>query len=109
MKITCVDADCYYLGIGLFLYFPKFVLFQADQNAGSLKEELQRILPQLDEMRKRKLERRNQFHEVLEEIQKISNEIYGSAAHVFIDEADLSLRKLEELHRQLHALQTEKV
>ncbi|KAG8640722.1 65-kDa microtubule-associated protein 3 isoform X2 [Manihot esculenta] len=81
---------------------------QADQNAGSLKEELQRILPQLDEMRKRKLERRNQFHEVLEEIQKISNEIYGSAAHLFIDEADLSLRKLEELHRQLHALQTEK-
>ncbi|KAF2292049.1 hypothetical protein GH714_000357 [Hevea brasiliensis] len=81
---------------------------QADQNAGSLKEELQRILPQLDEMRKRKLDRRSQFLEVLEEIQKISNEIYGSAVHIFVDEADLSLRKLEELQRQLHALQKEK-
>ncbi|XP_037492238.1 65-kDa microtubule-associated protein 3 isoform X2 [Jatropha curcas] len=81
---------------------------QADQNAGSLKEELRLILPQLEEMRKRELDRRNQFLEVLADIQKISNEIYGSADHVAVDETDLSLRKLEELHRQLHALQTEK-
>ncbi|KAF2283401.1 hypothetical protein GH714_003925 [Hevea brasiliensis] len=81
---------------------------QADKNAGSLKEELQRILPQLEDMRKRKLDRRNQFVEVLDEIQQISNEIYGSAAHIFVDETDLSLKKLEELHRQLHALQKEK-
>ncbi|KAJ9141601.1 hypothetical protein P3X46_032113 [Hevea brasiliensis] len=81
---------------------------QAEQTAGSLKEEIQRILPQLEEMQKRKLDRRNQFLEVVEEIQKITNEIYGSAARIFVDETDLSLRKLEELHRQLHALQKEK-
>ncbi|EEF49147.1 65-kDa microtubule-associated protein 3 isoform X2 [Ricinus communis] len=82
---------------------------QADQNAGSLKEELRKILPQLEEMGKRKSDRRNQFLEVLEEIKEISYEIYGSADHhFFIDETDLSLRKLEELHRQLHTLQKEK-
>ncbi|GMJ13542.1 PLEIADE, MICROTUBULE-ASSOCIATED PROTEIN 65-3 [Hibiscus trionum] len=85
---------------------------QSDQNAGSLKEELGKILPQLEEMKKRKIERRNQFVEVLEEIQKITNEIYGSSISVssktVVDETDLSLRKLEELHRQLHELQKEK-
>ncbi|KAL9375830.1 hypothetical protein Peur_032709 [Populus x canadensis] len=82
---------------------------QADQNIGSLKEELRKTIPQLEEMRKRKLDRRKQFHEVLEGIQKISSEIYGSADHnVFVDEADLSLKKLEELHRQLHELEKEK-
>ncbi|KAJ6764486.1 65-KDA MICROTUBULE-ASSOCIATED PROTEIN 3 [Salix koriyanagi] len=82
---------------------------QADQNAGSLKEELGRILPQLEEMRKRKLDRRKHFHEILEDIRKISSEIYGSADHnIFVDEADLSLRRLEELHRQLHELEKEK-
>ncbi|XP_012072590.1 65-kDa microtubule-associated protein 3 isoform X2 [Jatropha curcas] len=81
---------------------------QADQNVGSLKKELQKILPQLEEMQKRKLDRRNQFLEVLAEIQKISNEIYGSADHMVVDETDLSLKKLEELHRQLHAHQKEK-
>ncbi|KAK8627888.1 hypothetical protein V6N13_135485 [Hibiscus sabdariffa] len=85
---------------------------QSDQNAGSLKEELRKILPQLEEMKKRKIERRNQFVEVLEQIQKITNEIYGSSVSVssktVVDETDLSLRKLEELHRQLHELQKEK-
>ncbi|KAJ7970063.1 65-kDa microtubule-associated-like protein [Quillaja saponaria] len=85
---------------------------KSDQNTGSLKEELGLIVPQLDEMRKRKSDRRNQFLEVQEQIQNISNEIYGSReyfpAKTVVDETDLSLRKLEELHRQLHALQTEK-
>jgi protein regulator of cytokinesis 1 len=75
-----------------------------------LKEELRKTIPQLEEMRKRKLDRRKQFHEVLEGIRKISSEIYGSSDHnVFVDEADLSLKKLEELHRQLHELEKEKV
>uniref|UniRef100_A0A2C9UMH5 Uncharacterized protein n=1 Tax=Manihot esculenta TaxID=3983 RepID=A0A2C9UMH5_MANES len=81
---------------------------QAEQKVESLKEELQRIISQLDEMQKRKLDRRNQFLEVLEEIQKISNDIYEPAIHMYVDETNLSLRKLEELHRQLHALQKEK-
>ncbi|XP_022735076.1 65-kDa microtubule-associated protein 3-like [Durio zibethinus] len=85
---------------------------QPEQNVGSLKEELSKILPQLEEMKKKKIERRNQFLEVLEQIEKITNEIYGSTESVssktVVDETDLSLRKLEELHSQLHELQIEK-
>ncbi|XP_045805885.1 65-kDa microtubule-associated protein 3-like [Trifolium pratense] len=83
---------------------------QSDQNAGSLKEEHARILPYLEEMKKQKFERRNQFMEVQEQIQNISIEIYGPKEYVptIVDETDLSLRKLEELHRQLNALQSEK-
>lgn len=64
-------------------------------------------------MQKRKCERRNQFVEVLEQIQKISNEVHRSSDYpptsMGIDETDLSSRKLEELHRELQALQKEKV
>ncbi|KAF3433106.1 hypothetical protein FNV43_RR24208 [Rhamnella rubrinervis] len=84
---------------------------QSDQNTGSLKEELRKILPQVEEMRKRKSDRKNQFLEVVDEIRNISNEIQGTMECISsktVDEADLSLRKLEELHRQLHALQKEK-
>lgn len=86
--------------------------FQSDQKAVSLKDELEQILPQLEEMRKRKSERRNQFLEVLEAIQKISDELNGyghSSSKVLLDETDLSLKKLEELNRQLHVLQQEQV
>nr|XP_027110444.1 65-kDa microtubule-associated protein 3-like [Coffea arabica]XP_027110445.1 65-kDa microtubule-associated protein 3-like [Coffea arabica] len=85
---------------------------QSDQNPGSLKAELRAILPQLDEMRKRKCERKNQFLEILEQIQKIKCEIYRSTgyppANTVLDETDLSLRKLEELQTELQALQMEK-
>ena len=67
----------------------------------------------MEEMRKRKSDRRKQFVEVLQHIQMIKNEIYGSTASIssnaVVDEADLSLRKLEEFHRELHELQKEKV
>ncbi|XP_044505219.1 65-kDa microtubule-associated protein 3 [Mangifera indica] len=85
---------------------------QSDQSVGSLKEELKRILPQVEEMRKRKTDRRNQFVDVLEQIQIIKNEIHGSALYTslktVVDEADLSLRKLEECQRELLELQKEK-
>ncbi|KAI3735192.1 hypothetical protein L6452_14682 [Arctium lappa] len=81
---------------------------QSDQNPGSLKAELRTILPELEEMKKRKSERRNQFLEVLEQIQKIQMEIYATSLKTVLDETDLSLRKLEELHAQLQALEKEK-
>nr|GFB29777.1 hypothetical protein [Tanacetum cinerariifolium] len=61
----------------------------SDQNAGSLKAELKAILPELEEMKKRKTERRNQFLEAqLQTLEKekkqkeksISNEVIGSLA-----------------------------
>ncbi|CAH8351059.1 unnamed protein product [Eruca vesicaria subsp. sativa] len=85
---------------------------QSDQSVGSLKQELGTILPELEEMQKRKSERRNQFLLVLEEIENITNDIKGQGEHVLskplIDETDLSMRKLEELHCHLQALQKEK-
>lgn len=78
-----------------------------------MKEELEIILPELDEMRKRKSERRDQFREVQEKILIVTNELYCSREYIstktVTDESDLSLRKLEELHRELQALQKEKV
>ncbi|KAK9181660.1 hypothetical protein WN944_024799 [Citrus x changshan-huyou] len=85
---------------------------QSDQTAESLKEELGRILPQVEEMRKRKSDRKKQFVDVLEQIEMIKSEILGSTVYIssktVVDDADLSLRKLEEFHRELHELQKEK-
>ncbi|KAG4380610.1 hypothetical protein GLYMA_16G204266v4 [Glycine max] len=69
---------------------------QFDQKAVSLKEELARVCPELEEMQERKSERRNQFIEVQEQIQSITNEIYSPSITASVDETDLSLRKLEE-------------
>ncbi|KAG6476489.1 hypothetical protein ZIOFF_065731 [Zingiber officinale] len=84
---------------------------QSIQKVGSLKEELKSITPQLEEMRKRKGERLNQFSEVEQQIRNISVEImateYNPSRHV-VDESDLSIRKLEELCRYLESLQKEK-
>ncbi|KAF3502703.1 hypothetical protein F2Q69_00043274, partial [Brassica cretica] len=86
---------------------------QSDQSVGSLKLELGKILPELEEMQKRKIERRNQFLLVLEEVENITNDIKGQGEHVLskppIDETDLSMRKLEELNCHLQALQKEKL
>lgn len=88
-------------------------MFQAEQNTGSLKEELRAIVPQVEEMRKRRNDRLNQFKEVLEQIQKISKEIFGPGdykpSNFVVDETDLSMRKLDELHGHLLVLQKEKV
>ncbi|PHU03383.1 65-kDa microtubule-associated protein 3 [Capsicum chinense] len=82
---------------------------QSDKNQGGLKSELRAVLPELEEMQKRKSERKNQFIEVMKQIQIIKNEIYRfSSTSLVVDESDLSLRKLEELHTELLALQKEK-
>ncbi|KAK8561049.1 hypothetical protein V6N13_026478 [Hibiscus sabdariffa] len=85
---------------------------QSDLKVGSLKEELGKILPLVEEVKKRKMERINHFTDVLDQIQMIRNGISGSTESVssetLIDETDLSLMKLEELHRELHELQKEK-
>lgn len=75
-----------------------------------MKAELRAVLPELEEMRKRKSDRKNQFIEVFKQIQMIKNEISRlTSASLVVDESDLSLRKLEEFHMELHALQKEKV
>ncbi|OMP00602.1 Microtubule-associated protein, MAP65/Ase1/PRC1 [Corchorus olitorius] len=80
---------------------------------GKLKEELETIKPLLDDMRRRKVDRISQFVGVLDQIQKISNEIMGlkeqNGNKRIVDETNLSLRRLEELQRELHELQNEKI
>ncbi|KAJ3670750.1 hypothetical protein LUZ60_008176 [Juncus effusus] len=84
---------------------------QSIQNAGRLREELSAIIPELEEMKKRKAERWNQFLEIIEQIKKISAEIGQTEflpSNFSLNQSDLSLRKLEELTKQLQALQKEK-
>ncbi|XP_074319605.1 65-kDa microtubule-associated protein 3-like [Silene latifolia] len=85
---------------------------QGDQKAGSLKEELSVITPQLEHMRNRKIDRKKQFLEVIGQIQKLSTELYGSEgvdlSKADVNENELSLRKLEELQTQLQSVQEEK-
>lgn len=80
---------------------------------GGLKNELESTVPQLEEMRKQKIERKNKLFEVVDQLEKISNEIGGSmeeGLHKMVtDETDLSFHKLEELHARLLAYQDEKV
>ncbi|XP_017245105.2 65-kDa microtubule-associated protein 3 isoform X2 [Daucus carota subsp. sativus] len=82
------------------------------QGAGSLTKELEAIMPELKEMRKRKVERMNQFVEVLDKMYNISKELYTSDKEFSdikgIDESDLSLKRLEGLQSQLHDLEKEK-
>ncbi|XAR54129.1 hypothetical protein NMG60_11029139 [Bertholletia excelsa] len=86
--------------------------FHTIQRSGNLKEKLDAIMPQVEEMRRRKYERRAQFVEVLEQIKDLSIEICTSMEDYtcmpVLDERDLSLRRLEELQTRLLALQKEK-
>lgn len=83
------------------------------QGTGSLKKELESVMPELKEMRKRKVERLNQFAEVVDKIYNISKELYISDKDysdiMVIDESDLSLKRLDGLRSRLHDLEKEKV
>ncbi|KAB1218943.1 65-kDa microtubule-associated protein 3 [Morella rubra] len=79
---------------------------------GGLKKKLDTIISQLEDMRKQKNERKNQFVEVLQRIQNISLEFTGDSEDnlykAVLDGTDLSMRRLEELCKHLHELQDQK-
>ncbi|XP_058008331.1 65-kDa microtubule-associated protein 3 isoform X1 [Hevea brasiliensis] len=80
--------------------------------SAKLKEKLHIIFPVLEELRKRKAQRKKQFLEVLDELKNISKEIFGSTTEdnlyeKVLDEDDLSLRRLKELQNHLRELQNE--
>ncbi|PRQ57651.1 putative microtubule-associated protein, MAP65/Ase1/PRC1 [Rosa chinensis] len=80
--------------------------------SGSLKKEFEIIIPQLEVMKKRKIERKDQFFSVLDQLQRLSTEISRSLEDnlykMVVEETDLSLKRLAELHRQLLEYQDEK-
>ncbi|KAJ1407225.1 Microtubule associated protein [Sesbania bispinosa] len=79
------------------------------KSCGNLKKGREAIVSQLEEMRKLKTERKKQFLEVLYQIQIISSELYGCVkVNAYLDENNLSLKKLEDFQRQLLQLQNEK-
>lgn len=82
-----------------------------ENSAGSLKEQLAAVGPQLEELRQKKEERARQFLEVKSQISKICGEIAGARPGDLNanGDQDLSTRKLEEYHAQLQSLQKEKV
>ncbi|KAL5548483.1 hypothetical protein UlMin_003714 [Ulmus minor] len=84
-----------------------------DKTSGTIKEQLAAIAPALEQLWKQKEERVKEFNDVQSQIQKICGEITGNlnlSVHdgPAVDEADLSLKKLDEYQSQLQELQKEK-
>lgn len=64
-------------------------------------------------MQKLKCERKKQFVEVVDQLMNVANELCkpmeDNLCKIAVDDTDLSLKRLQELHRLLHELQDEKV
>ncbi|KAG5014170.1 hypothetical protein JHK86_026431 [Glycine max] len=89
----------------LLLVCPQF----DPKSCGSLKKARETVVSQLEEIRKLKTKRKKQFSEVLYHLKNISSELYGSmVANAYLEENNLSLKRLEELQKQLLQLQNEK-
>ncbi|ONL99964.1 65-kDa microtubule-associated protein 3 [Zea mays] len=103
MKTECFSSD----SISNLFSFK----WQSNQKLQGLREEMNAIVPYLEEMRKKKVERWDQFVDVIEQIKKVASEIRPADFVPFripMDQSDLSLRKLEELTKELQSLQKEK-
>ncbi|CAL9055741.1 65-kDa microtubule-associated protein 6-like isoform X1 [Musa acuminata AAA Group] len=86
-----------------------------DKKPASLKEQLASVTPILENLRIKKEERIKNFADVRLQIEKITAEIRehehqhdAMTSLAIVDEHDLSMRKLNEQHEQLRALQKEK-
>ena len=71
-----------------------------------------KYIPHFYQQKQKLEEKRNQFIEILAQMEKISNELYldseDTPSSIAVDELDLSIRKLEELHSELRDLQQDK-
>ena len=98
----------------LSLFAHGFLCFglQPDKTSGTIKEQLAAIAPMLEQLWKQKEERVKEFSDVQSQIQRICGEIAGNSSLSevpAVDEADLSLKKLDEFQGRLQELQKEKV
>jgi protein regulator of cytokinesis 1 len=90
------------------------LFIQVEKLGGTLMEQLAKVEPVLDDLRRRRDERVNEFLAVQLHIVRLQAEISGTINHgdpaaPLVDETDLSIRRLAELKTQLNELQTEKV
>uniref|UniRef100_A0A452Z3L3 Uncharacterized protein n=1 Tax=Aegilops tauschii subsp. strangulata TaxID=200361 RepID=A0A452Z3L3_AEGTS len=86
---------------------------RVEKLGGTLMEQLTKLEPVLDDLRRRRDERINEFLAVQLHIVRLQAEISGTINHgdpaaPLVDETDLSTGRLAELKTQLNELQTEK-
>ncbi|PVH38225.1 hypothetical protein PAHAL_5G202500 [Panicum hallii] len=111
LRQAIAEAEAELAGICSAMGEPPIHVRQSDQKLHGLREELNAIVPYLEEMRQKKVERWDQFVDVMDQIKKVASEIRPADFVPFkvpVDQSDLSLRKLEELTKELQSLQKEK-
>lgn len=111
LRQAIAEAEAELAGICSAMGEPPIHVRQSNQKLHGLREELNAIVPYLEEMRKKKVERWDQFVDVIEQIKKVASEIRPAdfaPLRIPVDQSDLSLRKLEELMKELQSLQKEK-
>ncbi|KAF0922763.1 hypothetical protein E2562_001152 [Oryza meyeriana var. granulata] len=86
---------------------------RVEKLGGTLMEQLAKVEPVLDDLRRRRDERVEEFMVVQVQIVRLHAEISGTIDHgdpvpPLVDEANLSLRRLAEFKSKLKELQTEK-
>lgn len=102
------DIDKILSALGERETFPR-----SEKLGGTLMEQLAKIEPVLEDLRRRRDERVNEFKAIQSKIVRLQAEISGAIDHgdpaaPVVDENDLSLKRLGELKEHLNDLQTEK-
>jgi Ase1/PRC1/MAP65 family protein len=88
---------------------------QPEKTSGTIKQQLAAIAPILEQLTKKKNERKREFINVQSQIDQICGEIAGTievgeqVATPQVNDDDLTLEKLEEFQSQLQELEKEKV
>jgi hypothetical protein len=96
------------------LTLRKILFIRSEKLGGTLMEQLAKIEPMLEDLRRRRDERVNEFKAIQSNIVRLQAENSGAIdqgdpAAPVVDENDLSLKRLGELKEHLNDLQTEKV
>jgi Ase1/PRC1/MAP65 family protein len=88
---------------------------QPEKTSGTIKQQLAAIAPILEQLTKKKNERKREFINVQSQIDQICGEIAGTievgeqVATPQVNNDDLTLEKLKEFQSQLQELEKEKV
>lgn len=108
LSLSEADIDKILSALGERETFPR-----SEKLGGTLMEQLAKIEPVLEDLRRRRDERVNEFKAIQSKIVRLQAEISGAIDHgdpaaPVVDENDLSLKRLGELKEHLNDLQTEK-
>jgi Ase1/PRC1/MAP65 family protein len=88
---------------------------QSEKTSGTIKQQLAAIAPTLEQLTKKKNERKREFINVQSQIDQICGEIAGTievgeqVATPQVNDDDLTLEKLKEFRSQFQELEKEKV